>query len=460
MNSLTWKIGKALAIVSIGLIVLLFVFQVQLLEPMYEQSKIATVKRVSDEIVYRLEHEEDWSEELYQISLENDVCIRILGEEPTNMTVGNMGCPLYRINSFELIELISEAQSEGNASLSKDHHWMAPGGEMKSIVYTRILENESQDVVMVYSGISPVDATINTLKKQILYIGGIVILTMALLTLWLNRKIAKPLVEINASAKELSNGNYVQVQNANHYLEAEELNETLIQAAQDIQKADQAKRDLISNVSHDLRTPLTMIQGYGEMMLDLPDENKTENIEVIVQESKRLKYLVNDLLDLSKLQSHQIELHCTKVNLSKLVEEEVKKYLIYQQDGYSISMDIEEDLYSSVDEQRFRQVINNFISNAINYSTNNKEIYVSVKKKDSNIRLEVQDYGQGISKEDLPMIWDRYYKVDKQHIRVQEGSGIGLSIVKEILDLHHAQYGVISEVDQGSTFWVELSIEQ
>jgi signal transduction histidine kinase len=113
------------------------------------------------------------------------------------------------------------------------------------------------------------------------------------------------------------------------YREAQELNYTLTQAAADIQKADQAKRDLIANVSHDLRTPLTMIKGYGEMMRDLPGEKTDENLDVIINESERLKFLVDDLLDLSKLTDHVVELHRTSFSMSDLVRRNVQKYHFY-----------------------------------------------------------------------------------------------------------------------------------
>ena len=273
----------------------------------------------------------------------------------------------------------------------------------------------------------------------------------------INRNIAAPLTTLNNSAKLLSKGTYTYDDKVNAYQEVYELNETLKKAAVDIQKADQAKRDLIANVSHDLRTPLTMISGYGEMMKDLPGEKTDENCQVIIDEAKRLTYLVNDLLDLSKLEEKKIVLEESVFDLSSLVQREIRKYEIYAvQNGYKFTVDAKENLFVKADEKRIEQVFNNFITNAINYSNESKDIEIRVYQKDKNIRLEVEDHGIGISKENLPNVWDRYYKINAEHIRFTKGSGIGLAIAKEILELHHAVYGVNSEEGKGSIFYFEL----
>ena len=167
--------------------------------------------------------------------------------------------------------------------------------------------------------------------------------------------------------------------------------------AVDIQKADKAKRDLIANVSHDLRTPLTMISGYGEMMRDLPGEKTDENIQVIIDESHRLTYLVNDLLDLSKLEEHKIKLNCSRFDLSALAERELRKYDVYRvSDGFEITSECTPGLPVNADAERIAQVFNNFVINAINYSGNSRKIEIRVYPKGSKAHLEVQDHGEGI----------------------------------------------------------------
>jgi signal transduction histidine kinase len=200
-----------------------------------------------------------------------------------------------------------------------------------------------------------------------------------------------------------------------------------------------------------------MIKGYGEMMRDLPGENTTENLEVIINESDRLKFLVNDLLDLSRFEENRVKLEFTEFSISDLVRRNVQKYRYYHvQDQFDINVSCDEELMVRGDEKRIEQVVNNFLTNAVNYSGDSREIEVRVFAKDGNARVEVEDHGEGIEEERMKDIWDRYYKIDREHVRRTDSSGLGLNICQKILSLHGCPYGVESRVNEGSTFWFEL----
>ena len=475
--SLKWKIGRYLLLFGVIVIVLLFVFQILLLEPMYERNKIKTVAQIADSVVSHLEaddlDEEEMENWIFRHEVENDTCIRIFRSDEFYSSAflerdgrnHNNGCALYRLDPTTTGEMIAGAlQSEdgryvrtGNSNING----LAQNDPFRSIIETRFIsEDDEEAIIMVYSGISPFGAIISTTAMQLGYIGVILIIMIIILTLIIYKEVADPLVKINAKAKALPEGRYEADDHTNRYLEAQQLNATLAHAAEDIKKADKAKRDLIANVSHDLRTPLTMISGYGQMMQDLPEEKTDENLQVIIDESKRLNALVNDLLDLSKLQENQIEIHPEVFCMSDLVTEQMRKYDVYRmRDGFEIEQFIDDDAWVKGDARRLEQVFNNFMTNAINYSGETKHITVTVKKADGQVKVSVQDYGEGIEEKDLANIWDRYYKVDKTHVRVASGSGIGLAIVKEILELHHAQYGVVSNPGKGSTFWFSFKEE-
>jgi len=470
--SLKWKIGRYLLFFGVFIILVMFIFQIGLLEPMYEQSKINTVKLVSDTIVNALDDDmddEELEELVFENEVKNDTCIRYFrteeGHTSDSYDMHYMnGCLLYRMRPEEINENIANAltsQDKTYLGISEANMNM-PISEngFRNIIYTRILQDDDEtSIVMVYTGISSVGAALQTLRNQMLYIGIILICGVILLTLLLYKQIAKPLLSINQQAKSLPEGKYDPDPQTNRYREAQELNETLVKAAEDIQKADKAKRDLIANVSHDLRTPLTMISGYGEMMIDLPEEKTDENIKVIIDESKRLTNLVNDLLDLSKMQENKIVLKEEHFDLTKLIKDQLRKYDVYQyRDGFVIEEKLPDCVMVHADQKRIEQVMNNFITNAINYSLENKHIIVEEIVNGGYVTVSIQDFGQGIAKENLADIWDRYYKVDKTHVRASSGSGIGLAIVKEILDLHHAEYGVESEQGKGSTFWFKLPV--
>ena len=473
-SSLKWKIARYLLTFAVGLIGLLTVFQTVLLEPMYERYKRDTVKKAADEVVEALQSgdAESVDEVIWAVSAENDTCVRIIDTSGADQVTGNMGCVLYRMNVREILDQYALARENGNEYFSSSTGVGIPGGpgkegkhgdgEMKNLTMTRIVDTtDGTAILMVYAGLSPVNATISTLRLQIVYIGIIVILSMIVLTWIMNRRIASPLMKINEAAKTLPEGTYDVNPKTNQYREAQELNVTLAQAASDIQKADKAKRDLIANVSHDLRTPLTMIRGYGEMMRDLPGEKTDENLEVIIKESERLKYLVDDLLDLSKLEEQVIELHCTEFSLTDLVQRNVSKYNYYHvQDQFDIRTDCQPELTVYADEGRIEQVFNNFMTNAINYSGDSRVIEVRCFRKGNLVRTEVQDFGAGIDSDKIDDIWDRYYKIDREHVRQSDSSGLGLNICRKILDLHQAPYGVTSKLNEGSTFWFELPVQK
>ena len=273
------------------------------------------------------------------------------------------------------------------------------------------------------------------------------------------RKISKPITDTTKSALKLANKDYDVQFNSTGYLEVTELNNTLNYAATELKKVDSLQRELIANISHDLRTPLTMITGYGEVMRDLPGENTPENIQIIIDEANRLNMLVTDLLDISKLQSGATKINREVFSITTLIKEMFQRYnKLKEQEGYTLDFEYDEDIYVNADYSKISQVIYNLVNNAINYSRTDKHIIVRQSRKDKNVLIEVIDHGEGIDQEHLENIWDRYYKVDKEHKSSVVGTGLGLSIVKNVLDRHNAHYGVKSVVGEGSNFWFELEI--
>lgn len=472
LTSLKWEIGKYLIIFCILTASIVFLFQIVLLQPMYEANKIKSIETVGS-FVEKFIEDERLDEFVDYMQSQSDTCIMVYQSSSSGGmqgSIGNRGCMISSITNSERAKFVTKAIG------SKNHSYLArvtnnssdfgvdgdQGDNFDTIVYTKIVNAaDYSSIIMVSGNITPLNATTETLASQMRYIALFMIVAVAILTLLMYRHIAKPIIGITSNAKQLPQGKYTINPKTNRYKEAADLNNTLVQAANDIQKADKAKRDLISNVSHDLRTPLTMIGGYGEMMIDLPEEKTDENIQVIVDETKRLNALVNDLLDMSRLQDGRIVLHKEVFDISALLKTQLQKYDVYRmQEGYTIESELLDTIYVNADKKRIEQVINNFLNNAVNYGGEAKHIIVREIKKENVVRIEVQDFGEGIDPEDLDNIWDRYYKVDKEHVRVANGSGIGLNIVKQLLELHGVPYGVKSSKGKGSTFYFEMPIEK
>ena len=314
-------------------------------------------------------------------------------------------------------------------------------------------------LIVACAPITPIGSLTETLQIQLICISLILLALFFLLAHVLSKQIADPIIRMNHTAHKLAAGNYQEDFQGEGYQEIAELSDTLNYAAHELGKVEKLRQELIANVSHDLRTPLTMIKGYGEIMRDLPGENTPENVQVIIDEATRLNSLVNDMLDLSKLQAGTLEIHLQTFNLTRSIQTILTRYARFVEQGdYKIVFSAPEQIWVTADELKISQVVYNLINNAINYTGTDKKVMIVQQPHGEKVRISITDTGQGISEEQKPYIWQRYYRIDKTHKHSAIGTGLGLAIVKNVLELHSAPYGVDSQEGQGSTFWFELEI--
>ena len=333
------------------------------------------------------------------------------------------------------------------------------GNDMaESVIYVRIVEDDGlEEVIMVNSVLTPVDATVSTLKAQLKLISVIMIIVAFFLAAIISKSVSKSIIHLNDGAKRLAAGDYSVKFNSRDYMEVAELSDTLNYTATELGKTDSFQKELIANVSHDLRTPLTMIKGYAEVMRDIPGENTPENVQVIIEETERLTGLVNDMLDISKLKAGTITIQPEDYNITESIRHVLERYnKLREVEGYTIDFIYDDEVIVYADEQKMYQVLYNLVNNAINYTGDDKKVTVIQKTFDNTLRIEVKDTGEGVKQEDIPYVWDRYYKDKTAHKRAIQGTGLGLSIVKNVLELHGAKYGVSSIQGQGATFWFEI----
>lgn len=481
-SSIKWKICFYLLGFGAVLLTLLWIFQVVLLDDFYKAIKTRTVTSSSDAIITALQNG-TYEDQVTSIATQNDICVAIYDENQQlkfHTDDINVQCRgVSQLKKEELEVYIQEALSNDGKTFSfhdtmkkeevmepipveGDNHFISPKNRfMQGMTQVSVVSmDESQWSVFVYSQVTPVDATVGTIRTQLIIITAILFVFSILLAFIMSRKIAKPIIAINESAKQLAKGNYDVTFQGKGYSEIKELNDTLTYASKELVKVEKLRQDLIANMSHDLRTPLTMISGYGEMMRDIPNENSPENIQIIVDEANRLTSMVNDILDLSKIQAGTQELSIRYFNMTDMLLHDMQRYQkMLEHDGYEFEVEYDEETYVNGDESKLNQVIYNLLNNAIHYCGIKRKIKIRQTNVSEGVKIEVIDYGEGISEEDLPYVWDRYYKVDKTHERSQIGSGLGLSIVKGILELHHCKYGVISKLKDGTTFWFILPHE-
>ncbi len=331
------------------------------------------------------------------------------------------------------------------------------------LVYGEVLEKpalgSSGYLLFINASLEPITSTVEIIKEQFVIIALITFFIALIITLMLSSRLSRPFTNITALAHRLAVGDYTVRFPAGSYAEVNELAETLNYAASEMSKTEELRNDLIANVSHDLRTPLTMIKAYAEMIRDLSGDNpekREEHLNVIIEETDRLSLLVSSLMELSKLQSGSSNINRTEFSSKEFLDEILSKYQIFsEKQGYEFVFEEDEEVTLWGDTQKLGQVMYNFINNAVNYSGDSRKIVIRQINQETSVRIEVQDFGVGIEKDKLPRVFDRYYRGERTK-RDVIGTGLGLSIVKEILELHGYRFGVISEVGKGSTFWFEI----
>ena len=476
---LRYRVVMYFLLFSLIMLILLWLFQTVFFKGFYRSVKISQVESCAKNIITMMQGTEDdegvnvdkVSAMVEYIYEQNDMMVALY-DLNTNfaMSICSSDVPenLEKISGSDVIRYRNMAMQNGGTYLEYRHKALnEDSGSLEkyaaeSVTYSEVFMDSGNGryMITIRSIITPFNSVVDTLRNQLIIISAILIVLSVVLSIIVSNLITRPIIKTNKAAKELAKQHYDVKFESDGYLEIRELNDTLNFAARELTKVEKLRKDLIANISHDLRTPLTMITGYGEVIRDLPGENTPENIQIIIDEATRLNELVTDLLDISKLQSGAMQLVRTDFSLTKCIEEIFNRYTkLIEQNHYNIVFNYKEDVIINADDVKIKQVIYNLVNNAINYVGDDKTVIVTQIADKNFVRVEVTDHGVGIDPDKLEYIWDRYYKVDKAHKSAVIGTGLGLSIVKNILELHNARFGVKSKLGAGSTFWFELPVQ-
>lgn len=453
------------AVLGLGVVLLIWFLQIFFLNNYYEHMKISEVNRIATSICHAYERQDaNLTTDIQQLSVSNDfyVMMEANGQVLLFMPESDSILPVYQYKDQlpKLKKMLSESKSNGPVSFE-----ISSGVDKYStLAYARYLRKTEDNEVYLYifSPLYPVSSTVDILKNQLFYVTLITLIGAFSLAIYFANRISKPIKDLTTTAKDMGRGNYDVKFVGNSYSEINNLAAALNTAAYELGNADARQKDLIANVSHDLKTPLTMIRSYAEMIRDLSGDNpekRNTHLQVIIDESERMGHLVSDMATISAMQTKKIVLEKTAFDLSAVSASILASYDIYQeQDGYDFVFNAPKDCIVFADKDRIAQVISNLTNNAVKYCGEDKYIALTIRKVGRKYRLEVSDHGPGIKPEELPHVWERYYKTSTNYVRETSGTGLGLSIVKEILMLHNANYGVESKVGKGSTFWFELDM--
>ncbi|MBQ7171900.1 MAG: HAMP domain-containing histidine kinase [Clostridia bacterium] len=462
------------------LLAFLWVFQIVFLDDFYYFITKNSLERAGAEIAQA--DADDLQTVCDTAALQYNICVRVLNAELEDLASSEIsaGSIIHRLGKTSVGDLYREAK-EKKTVVSSFVFGFAPTGseetenadapaaekkkgepgryfDMSRMVYAGLFSDGegAERLILLDTALTPVGSVKNTLKIQLLLVSALAVLIALAGALILSHRLSKPIVGLSESAALLASGRYDATFRGGGCREIDELSGTLTYAEHELSKVDRMQKELIANISHDLRTPLTMISGYSEVMRDIPGENTPENMQVIIDETKRLTALVNDLIEVSRLQSGSRTPKPELFSLTEALKQTCGRFeKLTECKGYTIRLESDGEHRVLADRTGILQVLYNLIGNAISYTGEDKTVLVRERGEGAFVRVDVIDSGEGIPEEDLPRIWERYYK-SGEHRRGVGGSGLGLSIVKGILEEHGAAYGVSSEPGKGSDFWFRL----
>lgn len=357
-------------------------------------------------------------------------------------------------NYTEFLSAVNASDS-GEAELQNDDIY----------VYGRLIDfygSDEKAVLYVGTTLNAVGSTARIIRIQLIWVTLLSIIIAFVLALFMSKSFSKPVSQLNEKAHKLGEKDNDAEFSEGFCTELDELNKTLDTTSEKLKKNREFQNELLANVSHDLRTPLTMIKGYAEMIRDISREDEkqcAEDVAVIVEETDRLTALVNEILEYSELQMSDSEAVMNDVDLSETVASVASSFdKLYSKDGYIFERIIADDIHIKGNVSRLQRAIYNLLDNAVRHAGEDKWLGISLRTDNDKAIIEISDHGSGIAPEELEHIWDRYYT--KRQRSGKGVSGLGLAIVKQIVSQHNGVCKAESEVGAGSVFSIELSINK
>ncbi|MBQ9280329.1 MAG: HAMP domain-containing protein [Clostridia bacterium] len=490
--SINSKLFFWFAFLVIFVVLTILILNTTVLESYYLHFKEKNLVKIYNDInlIYtQNENEENLESELEKIEINQNIDIVIKDNDKLTIYTTSRD---FSNNMFKIPEY--------NRIVNDDYFSENLSGDISYFIETIRDNRINSDFIALFGKLSDnhflfIRTPVQSIKEGVqvtnsflLIIGAIALILSSLLAFIISKTFTKPIKQLNTIAKNISELNFSEeytvtssdeigtlgqsINNLSHSLKTkiEELHEANIELEKDVEqksKLAQMRSQFISDVSHELKTPIALIQGYAEGLIDgiaTTDEDKKYYLEVILDEANKMSALTHDLLDLSNLEYGKNNLNIQTFDICELIGSTIKKNeIIFHEHGINASftnyeINPDEIINVNADSFRIEQVLINYINNAIKNIDEKKLLKISVEKNDNIAKVKVFNSGNHITPENLMRIWNKFYKVDSSRNREQSGSGIGLSLVKAIMDQHKNNYGV-ENVEEGVVFWFELNCD-
>ena len=485
-KSVRFKLFFTMCVVILVIILSLVLINSIVLENFYIYSKTATIKQVYQKVndYYNTENTNvDLETELKKIAYKNNFDILI--KTDTNLIIFTSDREF--LSSTYILKDINEIKSKSIEENETKINVKVTTDEVNNISYmflTGILDNGY--VLYIRMPISPIEESVKISNTVLLMIGGITLVVAGIIASFISRKFTNPILQLNDIANKMAKLDFSKkyritdtedeinelgrsINTMSDKLEAtiEELQKNNIELEKDIEeksKIDEMRKQFISDVSHELKTPIALIQGYAEGLIEnvnSDEESRKFYAEVILDETNKMDKLVKQLLELMKLEYGKREFDNEKFNINELINEVLRKCsVMINEKNIKVYFENKEPIYVYADEFYMDQIITNYLTNAIKHAEEvekETKIEIKVEKVSNKIRVSVFNTGENIPEEDLQRIWGRFYKLDSSRNRQDGGSGIGLALVKAIMNNYQNEYGVKNKKN-GVEFYFDMDI--
>lgn len=301
---------------------------------------------------------------------------------------------------------------------------------------------------------------IKTLNKSFIFSTIIALFFGFVVSIFIAKQLSKPIVNITQTAHQMRNGNLNVRSVSSNTKEIYELSDSINYLAETLNNQEMLRKRLTSDISHELRTPLTTLKTHLEAFIDGIWEPTTERLQIFYEEIERLTKLVDNLRNLAKLEESNVNLNKININISKELDKIIDTFKpLYFKKNYELTSSIQPGIILSVDKDSFMQIMNNLLSNSYRYLKSNGKVETILKKEKEKIIIEVIDNGIGIPEEDIPYIFERFYRSDISRAKNTGGSGIGLTITKRLVESHDGKISVKSKLNEGTKFIIELPLK-
>ncbi|WP_113883882.1 MULTISPECIES: HAMP domain-containing sensor histidine kinase [Cytobacillus] len=309
--------------------------------------------------------------------------------------------------------------------------------------------------VYMFQDTAWIQSLISRLNKQFLIAGFIAVIFTITIIIFLSKALAKPLIKMKEATSQISSGDFSVSLPKTGDDELGDLARSIQLLAGDLNYLREERNEFLSSISHELRTPLTYIKGYADIVQkrDLSPEERSQYLSIILEETNRLSDMVKNLFDLARIDKNTFDIKKRPIDLKEFMKKiETKFSPAFTEKGMLLSVNCLESITISADASRLEQIIFNLLDNAIKYSSPGDKTTINISRTKKHVIININDTGRGISEEELPFIFNRFYRVDKSRARALGGTGLGLAIVKELVHAHGGTISVCSREGDGTEF--------